>query len=95
MASKIDRVRESERKRKKEKKKKQVNEKPTQQLFSGARLNLNILISAAVEVHFILPTRQYAIKCTYFLDWHVNIVRANDFISFRLVSFDSLGVEHG
>lgn len=44
--------------------KKATKKKLTLQLFLGARLNLNILTSAAVEMHFMLSTRQYAIKCT-------------------------------
>lgn len=38
--------------------------RPTLQLFLGARLNLNIFTSAAVEMHFMLSTQQHAIKCT-------------------------------
>lgn len=55
---------------------KKRNKQPTKkQLFLGARLNLNILTSAAVEVHFMLSTRQYAIKCirSTYSNRHANI----------------------
>lgn len=53
-----------------------MKKKLTLQLFLGARLNLNILTSAAVEVHFMLSTRQYAIKCTTH-DPHTHTIDSN------------------